>query len=74
MADRINFFGLQDEKIYYDERKRRFFSNKDAPSYVMRSYKNSVFKEQRPYLYGQERAEFQMKLKYGQQLIRHMNY
>jgi hypothetical protein len=45
MADRINFFGLQDEKIYYDERKRRFFSNKDAPSYVMRSYKNSVFKE-----------------------------
>ena len=45
MADRINFFGLQDEKIYYDERKRRFFSNKDAPSYVMRSYRASVFKE-----------------------------
>ena len=30
--------------------------------------------QQRPDLYGQERAEFTMKLKYGQQLIRHMNY
>ena len=45
MADRVDFFGLSEEKVYYDERKRRFFSNKDAPSYVMRSYKNSVFKE-----------------------------
>lgn len=45
MADRVDFFGLSEEKVYYDERKRRFFSTKDAPSYVMRSYKNSVFKE-----------------------------
>ena len=45
MADRVDFFGLSEEKVYYDERKRRFFSTKDAPGYVMRSYKNSVFKE-----------------------------
>ena len=30
--------------------------------------------QQRPDLYGQQRKEFQMKLKYGQQLIRQMNY
>ena len=25
------FFGSADEKIFYDERKKRFFSTKDAP-------------------------------------------
>ena len=30
--------------------------------------------QQRPDLFGQEKKEFGMKLKYGQQLIRQMNY
>ena len=30
--------------------------------------------QQRPDLFGQEQAEFRFKLKYGQQLLRHMNY
>ena len=48
MADnRMNFFGLGEDKLYYDERKKRFISTKDAPGYVERSYKNSHFKDVR---------------------------
>ena len=45
MADRVNFFGLSTEKLYYDERKRRFVSSKDAPGHIERGFKNSVFKD-----------------------------
>ncbi len=46
MADnRMNFFGLSEDKLYYDERKKRFVSTKDAPGYVERAYKNSHFKD-----------------------------
>ena len=46
MADnRMNFFGLSEDKLYYDERKKRFVNTKDAPGYVERAYKNSHFKD-----------------------------
>ena len=46
MADtRMNFFGLSEDKLYYDERKKRFVNTKDAPGHVERSYKNSHFKD-----------------------------
>jgi hypothetical protein len=46
MADsRMNFFGLGEDKLYYDERKKRFVNTKDAPGYVERAYKNSHFKD-----------------------------
>ena len=41
----MNFFGLSEDKLYYDERKKRFVSTKDAPGYVERAYKNSHFKD-----------------------------
>ncbi len=71
---RIRFFGISDDKLFYDERKKRFVYLGEAPAIVERAYKNSHFKEQRPDLHGQEQHEFRMKLKYGQQLLRHMNY
>jgi hypothetical protein len=74
MTERVKFFGLSDEKLYYDERKKRFVYLEDAPAIAEKAYKNSHFKEQRPDLYGQEQHEFKMKLKYGQQLLRQMNY
>ena len=70
MTERVKFFGLSDEKLYYDDRKKRFVYLEDAPAIAEKAYKNSHFKEQRPDLYGQEQHEFKMKLKYGQQLLR----
>ena len=70
MSTRGRFFGLSDDKLFYDERKKRFVYMDDAPNIVQQSFKNSHFKEQRPDLYGQEQHEFRLKLKHGQQLLR----
>jgi hypothetical protein len=46
MADgRINFFGLAEDKLYYDERRKRFVNTKDAPAPIARSFKNNHFKD-----------------------------
>ena len=71
--DRVNFFSF-DDKLIYDERKKRFVHTADLPRSVARQYRNSTFKHQRPDLYGNEQAEFAWKLRFGQQLIRQMNY
>ena len=42
---RRGFFGLSDEKLYYDEQRKRFVSSKNAPSYMERQFKNNHFKE-----------------------------
>lgn len=52
MTDRIKFFGLNDDKLYYDERKKRFVFLEDAPAFAEKAFKNSHFKTQRPDLYG----------------------
>ena len=71
---RVNFFNIAEDKLYYDERKKRFVHTKNMPAQVERSVKACQFKHQRPDLYGMEKEDFEMKLKYGQQLIRQMNY
>ena len=71
---RVRFFGITDDKLFYDERKKRFVYLDDAPAIAHKTYNNSHFKEQRPDLFGQEQHEFKLKLKFGQQLLRHMNY
>ena len=45
MGERIRFFGLADDKLYYDERKRRFVHLEDAPAIAEKAYKNTHFKE-----------------------------
>ena len=45
MSDRVNFFGLSDESIIYDERKRRFVSTSNMPGYMERGLKNANFKD-----------------------------
>ena len=42
--DRINFFGIQDDKLIYDERKKRFVHTTDMPRHLSRQYKNNTFK------------------------------
>ena len=44
-SDRVRFFGLAEDKIYYDERKKRFVNTLDAPSYIERAYKSAHFKD-----------------------------
>lgn len=36
MSERSNFFGLSDNKMYYDERKKRFVYLDNAPAAVER--------------------------------------
>ena len=43
-GDRINFFGIQDDKLIYDERKKRFLHTSDMPRHLSRQYKNNTFK------------------------------
>ena len=44
MTQRNRFFGISDNKVYYDERKKRFVFLEDAPVFAERAYKNSYFK------------------------------
>ena len=66
MSERINFFGIADDKLIYDERKKRFVHTADLPAGLARQYSTQQFKSQRPDLFGQEQAEFQWKLRFGQ--------
>lgn len=45
MSGRIRYFGLSDDKLLYDERKKRFVYLEDAPAIVEKNFKNSHFKE-----------------------------
>ena len=82
-AEKVDFFGVADDKIIYDERKKRFVHTKDLPGYMARELMNGGFKsvskfiltfQARPDLVGNEKLEFEWKLRFGQQLIRYMNY
>ena len=74
-GERNDFFGgLNEDRLIYDERKKRFMHTAQLPGHLQRQYQANHFKSQRPDLVGQEAQEFQWKLRFGQQLIRHMNY
>ena len=61
-SERINFFGLAEEKMIYDERKKRFVSTKDMPAHIDRSY-NFAFKD------VSESQSFSLTLIYSNDLI-----
>lgn len=41
----MRFFGLSDDKLYYDERKKRFVFLDDAPIAMENAYAKSFFKK-----------------------------
>ena len=45
MEGRINLFGLSEDKLYYDERKKRFVNTKNMPAQMERELKNAAFKD-----------------------------
>lgn len=48
---RMRFFGMSEDKLYYDESKKRFVNTKDAPAYIERGFKNGHFKDVRAFFY-----------------------
>lgn len=40
MTSRINFFNFSDDKLFYDERKKRFVFLDDAPAIVQKTVAN----------------------------------
>ena len=45
MTERVRFFSLSDDKLYYDERKKRFVYLDEAPAQAEKAFKNTHFKE-----------------------------
>jgi hypothetical protein len=41
---RINFWGFQEDKLIYDERKKRFVHTEEMPRHLARQYRNNTFK------------------------------
>ena len=43
-GERIDFFGAFDDRVIYDERKKRFVHTADMPGHMARQYYSSGFK------------------------------
>ena len=43
-AERTGFFKLADDKLYYDEKRKRFVNTSDSPGFAHRSYYQGHFK------------------------------
>lgn len=43
-GERIDFFGTFDDRVIYDERKKRFVHTKDLPGHMARQYYSCGFK------------------------------
>ena len=44
LNERIDFFGIAEDKLIYDERKKRFVHTKDLPGFMTRELMNGSFK------------------------------
>ena len=44
LNERIDFFGIAEDKLIYDERKKRFVHTKDLPGFMTREMMNGAFK------------------------------
>ena len=45
MEGRVNYFGLSEDKLYYDERKKRFVNTKNMPAAMEREMRMTAFKQ-----------------------------
>ena len=44
-SDRVSFFGFADDKLYYDEKRKRFVNTANASGFVHRQYYQNHFKD-----------------------------
>ena len=70
----VYYLNLTENKILYDERKKRFIYLKDASREQAGLFNRSHFKWQRPDLYGGDQIQFQQDLKNGQSYLRSLMY
>ena len=49
--DKIHFFGMEDDRLIYDERKKRFVQTTDMPRAIARQVRNSSFKDVSTFIY-----------------------
>ena len=47
----MRFFGLSEDKLYYDERKKRIINTRNMTGNMEREFKNSAFKYVRVSIY-----------------------
>ena len=66
--------GIIEDRLIYDERKKRYVNTGDMPGWMMRNYTHNVFKSQRPDIVGEEALNWDRKLRLGQSLLRQMTY
>ena len=43
-SERTTFFGIAEDKLYYDEKRKRFVNSADAPGFTHRNYYQGHFK------------------------------
>ena len=43
-SNRVNFFNLADDKLVYDEKRKRFVNTSNAPGFAHRQYYQGHFK------------------------------
>ena len=72
MNPSYNYFNFSNNKVLYDERKKRFIYLKEAKKDHKALYNKSFFKFQRPDLYGTDQIDFQNDLRDGQAYLRAM--
>ena len=71
-----NYISFSNNKICYDERKKKFFYVKHATNEERRTFNKNTFKSQRPDLEGNDDTQFSRDLKDGQAYLKgmmHMN-
>lgn len=44
VGEKVDFFSIWDDKVIYDERKKRFVHTKDMPGILGRQYTAGAFK------------------------------
>ena len=69
-----NYFNFSNNKILYDERKKRFIYLKGAKKQHKMLFNKNFFKNQRPDLVGMDQEQWQDDFRKGQQYLRGMMY
>ena len=71
---KYNYFNFSNNKVLYDERKKRFIYIRNANKQHKRLFNKSHFKEQRPDFSGMQQENFMEDLNNGQAYLRAMMY
>ena len=72
MNSKRSFFNFTEDKVFYDERKKRFIYLENSTEYHKKLFNASFFTTQRPDLQNAEQLRFSDDLKKGQKYLKSM--